>query len=281
MDATESHDALAQLAWQVELGADEAILDAPVNRFDLPETARKAPAPAAPAPAAPAPAVPGPAAPAVVAPAAAVVDEKAVADAATALARDTAAAAGSLQDLQASLAAFEGCELRHGARNLVFSDGDARARVMVVGEAPGRDEDLQGKPFVGRAGQLLDAMFAAIGLSRHAETPEAALYITNMLPWRPPQNRDPTPEEIAILLPFVRRHVELADPEVLVLMGNWACQGLLGRRGIMRMRGTWDEAVGRPALPMFHPAFLLRQPAEKARAWEDLLSLKARLRGTA
>jgi DNA polymerase len=148
-----------------------------------------------------------------------------------------------------------------------------------VGEAPGRDEDRMGKPFVGRAGQLLDAMFDAIGLSRHSEDAATALYITNMLPWRPPQNRDPKPAEISMLQPFVRRHIELADPQVVVLMGNWACIGLLGRKGIMRLRGNWDEVLGRPALPMYHPAFLLRQPAEKARAWEDLLSLKARLRG--
>jgi DNA polymerase len=150
---------------------------------------------------------------------------------------------------------------------------------MIVGEAPGRDEDIQGKPFVGRAGQLLDAMLAAIGLSRTSDDAETSVYITNMLPWRPPQNRDPTPEEIAMLQPFVRRHVEIADPQVLVLMGNWACFGLLGKRGITRLRGSWEEALGRPALPMFHPAFLLRQPSEKAKAWADLLALKAKLRG--
>jgi uracil-DNA glycosylase family 4 len=177
------------------------------------------------------------------------------------------------------LRGFEGCELRHGARNLVFSDGNPEARVMIVGEAPGRDEDIQGKPFVGRAGQLLDAMLSAIGLSRTAEDASHAVYITNMLPWRPPQNRDPTPEEISMLQPFVRRHVELAAPEVLILMGNWACFGLLGKRGITRMRGTWEEALGRPALPMFHPAYLLRNPAAKREAWADLLSLKAKLRG--
>jgi DNA polymerase len=262
MDGTDAHDAWAALAWQVELGADEAILDAPVNRFELEARAaapaRKSDAPAPPAPAAAA--VPDPAA-------------------GTAEAARLAAGATSLPELRAALAGFEACELRHGARNLVFSDGDPGARVMIVGEAPGRDEDRLGKPFVGRAGQLLDAMFGAIGLSRTAETPASALYITNMLPWRPPQNRDPTPEEISMLQPFVRRHVELADPEILVLMGNWACAGLLGKRGITRMRGIWEEVLGRPALPMLHPAFLLRQPAEKAKTWADLLSLQAKLRG--
>jgi DNA polymerase len=265
MDGTDAHDAWAALAWQVELGADEAILDAPVNRFEL--EAKPAP-PARTAAAAPSPVPPAPAAAPAPDPAAGPAE-----------AARLAAAATSLPELRAALACFEGCELRHGARNLVFSDGHPGARVMIVGEAPGRDEDRLGKPFVGRAGQLLDAMFGAIGLSRTAEAPARALYITNMLPWRPPQNRDPTPEEISMLQPFVRRHVELADPEILVLMGNWACAGLLGKRGITRMRGTWEEVLGRPALPMVHPAFLLRQPAEKAKAWADLLSLQAKLRG--
>jgi uracil-DNA glycosylase len=280
MDGLDPNDALALLAWQVELGADEAILDAPVDRFELPEAPRTAPG-SAPVPvpvpvpvSAPAPMPVAPAAQ----PAATSAAEKADIEAVLARARDLASGARSLPELEAALAAFDGCELRLGARNLVFSDGDPRARVMIVGEAPGKDEDEQGKPFVGRAGQLLDAMFAAIGLSRRSEDPASALYITNMLPWRPPQNREPTPEEISMLQPFVRRHVELAGPEILVLMGNSACQGLLGRKGITRLRGTWEDVLGRPALPMFHPAFLLRQPAEKARAWADLLSLKARLR---
>ena len=149
---------------------------------------------------------------------------------------------------------------------------------MLIGEAPGRDEDMQGKPFVGRAGQLLDLMVSHIGLNRASPDPAAALYITNVLPWRPPQNRDPKPEEIAMMLPFVERHVELANPDLIVLMGNHACQALLGRRGITRLRGQWTEAMGRPALPMLHPAYLLRNPAAKREAWADLLSLQARLR---
>jgi len=269
MTMTESQDALAHLAWQVELGADEAILDAPVNRFEAVETASRAPSAFAKAVEAPQSAPPVARTP----------DKAATAAAAVSHAQALAASAGSLQKLRDALAGFEACDLRHGARNLVFSDGNPAPRVMIVGEAPGRDEDIQGKPFVGRAGQLLDAMLGAIGLSRTSEDAETSVYITNMLPWRPPQNRDPTPEEIAMLQPFVRRHVELADPEVLVLMGNWACFGLLGKRGITRLRGSWDEVLGRPALPMFHPAFLLRQPSEKAKAWADLLSLKAKLLG--
>jgi DNA polymerase len=149
---------------------------------------------------------------------------------------------------------------------------------MLIGEAPGRDEDLQGKPFVGRAGQLLDRMLDAIGMGRTLPDAAASVYITNILPWRPPQNRDPTPEEIAMMLPFVARHVQLVDPDVLVLMGNISCQALLGRKGITRLRGTWAEALGKPALPMFHPAYLLRNPHAKREAWHDLLMLQARLR---
>ncbi|MEO1097401.1 MAG: uracil-DNA glycosylase, partial [Bacteroidota bacterium] len=152
-------------------------------------------------------------------------------------------------------------------------DGTAGARVMIIGEAPGRDEDREGKPFVGRAGQLLDKMLGAIGLSR-----DESVYITNVLPWRPPQNRDPKPDEIAMMQPFLHRHITLADPDVLVVVGNHACQALLGKRGITRLRGDWTEARGKPALPMFHPAYLLRNPAAKREAWADLLSLQARLR---
>jgi len=248
-------EALAALAWQVELGADEAIGDVPVNRYEAAAT----PAPAA-------------AAAPVAAPAVAVTTADPVAEA-----RAMAAACETLDDLAEALAAYPHCELKLGARNTVVSDGNPAARVMIIGEAPGRDEDLQGKPFVGRAGQLLDRMFGAIGLGRGAPDADAAFYITNILPWRPPHNRDPEPAEIAMLMPFVARHVELADPEVLVAMGNIACQGLLGRRGITRLRGTWTQAFGRPLLPMFHPAYLLRNPAAKREAWADLLALKAKL----
>ena len=178
---------------------------------------------------------------------------------------------------QAALAAFQHCELRRGAKNLVFADGNPAARVMVIGEAPGRDEDIAGKPFVGRAGQLLDKMLDAIGMARAAENAAKSVYITNILPWRPPQNRDPLPDEIAMMLPFVERHVELVKPDVLILMGNISCLALLGRKGITRLRGNWVEALGKPALPMFHPAYLLRNPAAKREAWPDLLMLQDRL----
>ena len=188
-----------------------------------------------------------------------------------------AAVAQDLPGLAAAMAAYPHCELQRGARSLVFADGQPGARVMIVGEAPGRDEDIEGRPFVGRAGQLLDKMLAAIGMARDAARPQDGVYITNVLPWRPPGNRTPEPAEIAMLLPFLERHVALAAPEVLVLMGNTPCRALLGRDGITRMRGTWTEALGLPVLPMFHPAYLLRQPAAKREAWADLLALKAQL----
>jgi DNA polymerase len=169
--------------------------------------------------------------------------------------------------------------LKKGAKNLVFSDGNPAARVMMVGEAPGRNEDIAGKPFVGEAGQLLDRMLAAIGLDRRSPDAEQAVYITNVLPWRPPENRDPSPEEIAMFKPFLAKHIELAAPEVLVIVGNISCQALLGQRGITKLRGHWKTVQGLPALPMFHPAYLLRNPASKRESWHDLLMLKARLKG--
>ncbi len=183
----------------------------------------------------------------------------------------------TLENLNKAIAAFPHCELRDGARNTVFADGNPVARVMVIGEAPGRDEDLQGKPFVGRAGQLLDRMFDAIGMSRTETDPKRALYITNILPWRPPGNRDPKPEEMGMMLPFIHRHIELANPDFVVLTGNISCQALLGRRGITKLRGNWVDVLNRPVLPMFHPAYLLRNPRAKREAWADLLSLQSRL----
>ena len=193
-------------------------------------------------------------------------------------AKAVAARAGSLEALEASLAAYPHCPLRLGARNLVFADGQPNARVMILGEAPGAEEDRQGKPFVGRAGQMLDRMLGAIGMSRAAEIVDHAVYITNVLPWRPPQNRDPTPEEIAMMKPFVAQHIALVDPDIILLMGNIACQAMLGRKGSTRLRGNWVEVEGRPALPMFHPSFLLRNAAMKKHAWADLLDVQARLR---
>ena len=192
-------------------------------------------------------------------------------------------AAGSIASREAlrdAMAAFEHCELKFGARNLVFSDGNPNARVMIIGEAPGREEDLQGKPFVGRAGQLLDRMFAAVGLSRSAELAKQSFYVTNVLPWRPPQNRDPKPDEIAIVWPFLEKHIQLVSPYIIVAMGNISCQALLGERGITRLRGKMQNRYGVNILPMFHPAFLLRNPIAKRETWADLLKLRTMLDAT-
>lgn len=191
-------------------------------------------------------------------------------------AREQAAAAQSLEELRALMDGFEGCELKRTARQLVFADGNPKARIMLVGEAPGRDEDEQGRPFVGRSGQLLDRMLAAIGLDR------SSVYISNVIPWRPPGNRAPTPQEMAICMPFIRRHIELVAPAILVCIGGSSAQTLLDQRdGILRLRGKWfDVPCGTgvvPALAMLHPAYLLRQPAHKRLAWRDLRELEARM----
>jgi len=250
------HTARALLEWQVELGVTDAVGDTPVNRYELPDKTRPAAAVEVARPAAP-PAVSKP---------------KQEVDPVQ-VARAAAEAAQTLDALRAAMGAFDLCDLKKGARNLVFADGMPGAPVMIIGEAPGRDEDREGRPFVGRAGHLLDRMLAAIGMSRQEN-----VYITNVLPWRPPQNREPRPDEIAMLKPFLERHVALAEPRVIVLMGNISCQAMLGKRGITRLRGHWDQALNTPVLPMFHPAYLLRQPAAKRHAWEDLLELQAKLR---
>lgn len=251
-DTLDAADALAALTWQLEAGVDEAILDAPQDRFA--ENVKKP-----------------------------VAAPQKTAGAAVTMPVETpttvlADQAPDLEGLRRAMAEFDGCALKKGAKNLVFADGLAGAHVMIVGEAPGRDEDAQGKPFVGRSGQLLDLMFAAIGLSRTAEDPSAALYITNTLPWRPPQNRDPQADELAMMLPFLKRHIQLAKPRLLVAMGNPANRALLQTTtGITRLRGQWQEVVGIPVMPMFHPAALLRDPLKKREAWADLLAVRARL----
>lgn len=259
--------AYAALAWQVDLGVSDAISEMPLNRFEA-KKPTEAPSPTAPAPRPIAKPDTDPITPPTEPNLSALVQS----------AEALATACETLDALNAAIAAFEGCELKKGARNLVFADGDPVARVMIIGEAPGRDEDRIGKPFVGRAGQLLDNMLAAISHARAPQDVENAVYITNVLPWRPPQNRTPSPDEIAVMLPFLKRHVALVNPDVLVLMGNVACDALLGKSGITRLRGQWTEALGRPALPMFHPAYLLRQPGEKRHAWSDLKALRARLK---
>ncbi len=247
---------LAALAWQFDVGVDECIADDPVDRYGL----ESAPPPARPE------APPS--------------DPPDVQDTAShvAAAQQLATAATDLRALAAAMEQFDGCELKLGARSFVFADGHPEARLMIVGEAPGREEDRVGRPFVGRAGQLLDRMLAAIGHDRSAASPDQGVYITNVLPWRPPQNRDPTVEEMAMMKAFLRRHIELAAPDILLLMGNSAMKTLFEvERGITAMRGQWREVAGIPAIATFHPAALLRRGEQKRAAWQDLLEVKARL----
>lgn len=259
--------ALALLEWQAEMGAGDPVGDAPVDRFAL--AARNQAAPPATSPTSLQATAPD-------APTLVLRPEGDAADRVAEAGR-LAASAATLEALAAAQEGWDGIELKKGARTFCFADGNPKARVLILGEAPGDEEDRQGKPFVGRSGQLLDRMFDAVGLSRRAADADRALYITNVLAWRPPGNRDPQPDEIAASLPFVRRHIELVGPDLVVLMGNIACDAGLGRRGILRLRGTWATAFGRPALPMTHPAYLLRNPQAKREAWADLLSIAARL----
>jgi DNA polymerase len=193
-------------------------------------------------------------------------------EAAIASARDAARTAPTLEVLRELLEKFDGCALKHTATRLVFADGNPQARIMFVGEAPGRDEDLEGLPFVGRSGKLLDRMIAAIGLDR------SKAYIANVIPWRPPGNRTPTPQETQICLPFIQRQIELVNPDILVTLGNPSTQTLLStREGIMRTRGKWfDYDTGTRtirALATFHPAYLLRSPSYKRMSWQDLRAI--------
>src|SRR5689334_6664881 len=253
------------LAFYLEAGVDCALGDEPVNRLADPELA---PEPRAavvhqPVPRA-APLLP-PFTPSRA-------DATVAPDVAIASAREAARTAPTLDALRQLLENFDGCSLKHTATKLVFADGDPQARVMFVGEAPGRDEDIEGLPFVGRSGKLLDRMIAAIGLDR------SKAYIANVTPWRPPGNRTPTPQETQICLPFIQRQIELVVPDLLVTLGNPSTQALLQtREGIMRTRGRWfDYDTGQRvirALPTFHPAYLLRSPSYKRLAWQDLRAI--------
>jgi uracil-DNA glycosylase len=254
------------LAFYLEAGVDCALTDEPVDRLAEPDIVPAAAVVRETAPPRPlremAPAVP-PVPRSETAPAP---------EAAIASAREAARTAPTLEALRALLQTFDGCALRNTATQLVFADGNPRARVMFVGEAPGRDEDIEGLPFVGRSGKLLDRMIAAIGLDR------SSAYIANVIPWRPPGNRTPTPQETQICLPFIQRQIELVNPEVLVTLGNPSTQALLGtREGIMRSRGKWiDYDTGTRvirALPTFHPAYLLRSPSYKRMSWLDLRAI--------
>ncbi|MGJ4891581.1 uracil-DNA glycosylase [Bradyrhizobium sp. HKCCYLRH3099] len=255
------------LAFYLEAGVDCALADEPINRLVEPEPAPAAVAPAARQAAAPQPG--RPASPAIIPPRG---EPPPPPDAAIASAREAARTAPTLQALRELLENFDGCALKQTASRLVFADGNPEARIMLVGEAPGRDEDIEGLPFVGRSGKLLDRMIGAIGLDR------TKVYIANVIPWRPPGNRTPTPQETQICLPFIRRQIELVDPDVLVTLGNPSTQALLGTtEGIMRVRGKWREYdTGKRtirAISTFHPAYLLRSPSYKRLSWQDLRAI--------
>lgn len=262
--------ALAALAWQVDLGVCDGVGDTPVDRYELAEMPR----PTSPQP------QPQPKPPAIA------FADAAAGGGAVQAAQLAAQAAASLTALRAAMVGFAHCDLRQGARNLVFSDGVAGARVMVLGPAPGREEDQDGRVFAGAAGALFDKMFAAIGLSRSGTLAADGVYACPVLPWRPPSDRVPEAAEIAMMRPFVVRHIALAAPDCVVAMGNSACAMLFGVAGeaeiaVGRVRGSWREGSGMQVLPMFDPAHLLRNPAAKREAWADLLTLQARLQGQA
>ncbi|MBN9537664.1 MAG: uracil-DNA glycosylase [Alphaproteobacteria bacterium] len=274
------NEAAALLRWYVEQGLDEAIGEEAIDRFALPPPAAAVPVPPTAVPAGPAtaaPQAPTPLRPAPILqprPPVPLESPQLVEDA-----REVARQATSIAELEVAVRAFEGCALKRTAKNTVFADGVVGSPVMIVGEAPGADEDRLGKPFVGVSGQLMDRMFDAIGMSR-----ERDLYITNILFWRPPGNRTPTLAEQAICLAFTRRHIELARPKLLVLAGGTAVKAVLDTtEGITRLRGKWttlrlDDGTEVPTLPTFHPAYLLRTPASKRQSWWDLLSLQKRLK---
>jgi DNA polymerase len=277
---------LALLQWYAEAGVDEALDEAPVDRRQAapPAEAQDYLAAAAPsggfaeaAPPAPAalrdapPWRPEPRLPEPVQPMTRLTGDRAVVDA-----RAQAAKAENLTELEAILSRFDGCGLKETAKNLCFADGNPEAPIMFIGEAPGRDEDIQGKPFVGRAGQLLDRMLAAIGLDR------SQAYITNIVFWRPPGNRTPAPAETAVCRPFTERQIELVKPKLLVFLGGAAAKHMLETgEGIMRLRGKWRsfECSGHAirAMATLHPAYLLRQPLQKRLAWRDFLEIRKAL----
>ena len=252
-------DALELLKWQLELGVDENVGNIPLNRFsdhsqqndveiEIPvSTQQKMPK---------------------------------ISSAITE-AESLAEQSKTLEQLKASLGNYEFCDLKRGSRNLVFSSGDPDAEVMIIGEAPGREEDIQGVPFVGRAGRLLDKMLKPIGITRNKDQLNDNLintaYICNVIPWRPPHNRDPNTDEIEMMLPFLKRHISLIEPKIIVALGNISCRALIGQTGITKLRGNWFDFDKIPLMPMCHPAYLLKNNLAKKDAWSDLLKIKSKL----
>ncbi|GLQ35907.1 uracil-DNA glycosylase [Amylibacter marinus] len=260
MQQTSEYFALrAALEWQVELGVDEVISEAAINRFDFPAATPKIKIGQG-SNIAPVDTIPD------------VVPKQLAGDISALLAQKCT----DLNALRDAINLFDLCALKKGARNTVFADGHAQARVMILCEPPNRAEDSAARPLVGDAGKLLDKMFQAIGLAREIDGADG-LYVAPILPWCPPQSREPNLEEVEMMLPFVQRHVELMDPEVIILMGNAPCNAVLGKSGVTRLRGKWDQAYDKPVLPMLHPRALLRDPLRKRDAWADLLALKDKL----
>jgi uracil-DNA glycosylase len=278
MSCTASPELRAWLDWYRSMGVDEAIGEYAIDRTQPAEipSGRRADVAASGHPGPTAPSVGG-ATPPIVAPAATHRPVLQSPGNAVASAREIAAACHDLAALEAAAGAFDGCTLRETALNLCFADGSPHAEVMLIGEAPGAEEDRLGRPFVGQSGKLLDKMLGTIGLERRA------VYITNVIYWRPPGNRSPTQAEIAACQPFLERQVELLKPKVIVFLGGIAARGLLGvKEGVTKLRGrrlVYTAAGGTriPAMVTFHPAFLLRQPGQKRFAWRDLLALRQRL----
>lgn len=269
----DTYTAAALLAWQMEMGADEAILDAPLNRYDLPEAAPHARAPrpvqtdvSAPKERAPIPQIqrapegPDP----------------------VEAAKTAASKAGSLADLRGILEGFDHCEPKKGARNFIFGEGNPASRVLVLMDAPHREEDVSGRLMMGPQGPLpegvlFDKMFQAIGMSRTHEDPARGLYLAPILPWRAPGDREITAQEVAAMQPFLARHIEFIDPEIILLIGNAPCAAALGQPGVTRLRGQWKQAFGKPARALISPRVLMAQPALKRDAWNDLLEIRAHL----
>ena len=260
---SEMTDALELLKWQLELGVDENVGNIPLDRFSdhsqADEVKIETP----------------------------ISIQQKMPNISSAIieAESRAKQSKTLEQLKASLANYEFCDLKKGSRNLVFSSGDPDAEVMIIGEAPGREEDIQGVPFVGRAGRLLDKMFRQIGLTRNKDQLNDNLiktaYICNVIPWRPPHNRDPNTDEIEMMLPFLKRHISLIQPKIIVAMGNISCRALIGQTGITKLRGNWLDFDKTPLMPMCHPAYLLRNNAAKKDAWSDLLKIKKKLESIA
>ena len=277
---------ITQLAWQAEMGVDEAFLGA--DALAIPKVRLDKYLPSVASTASSSPSVSSAASPSashmsasasanhMSAPATATIADAEPAQASMPEAPDLTAIT-SLAELKDALLAFEGCALKHTASNLVFADGNPGARLMIIGEAPGRDEDMIGLPFVGVSGQLLDKMLASIGLDR------SLVYIANLLPWRPPGNRTPTTEETVMMLPWLRRHIQLANPDFVLILGGSAAKAVLETKdGILKLRGRWQDidygdAIARPTLASLHPAYLLRSPAQKRLSFADMLSVNSRL----